>query len=230
MVSTEEGVVVEELGRFADSSPYRGQAIDYSSGTFSIRGSGDVDVRLLVQMDERGEVVWRDRPTRDWVRKQAAALIRSQQATAQTAGPAHVPASSGSRPPRSPWVVVGVVVFALALVGGCIGVIALLQPEIIVHNGGNNNENQFTQTCAIELVSAWTPTDYMGTFVARTPDGQEVTSGGYFVMTATEYSNSTLEYNDERARAVQGIADRLQNDGWTQTGRGETWYSLEFGR
>jgi len=130
-------------------------------------------------------------------------------------------------------VVVGVVVHPLALVGGCIGVIALLQPEIIVHddgNGGNNNQNQFTQTCTIEVVSSWTPTDYMGTFVARTPAGQEVTSGGYFVMTMNEYSNNTLEYNDERARAVQGIADRLRSDGWTQTGQGEAWYSLIFGR
>ena len=224
---------MEELGRFADTSPYRGQAIDYGQGRFTIRGSGDVDVRTLVQMDDRGEISWRDDGVRRWVFERAAAASVPPPATSSQPSPSPTPAKS-----TSPAMIAVIIIAIVAVLGACgTGILFLLESDEDTPVTGPNQYEAY-DTCEIGVFAAIAQSQYLGTkyqgvFVADTPEpyGTRVaTSDTIFEITLEEYTDNHMSQTPEREAAVQELANTLIASGWKQIGSGAEWYSLQFGR
>jgi len=115
------------VATFRASSPYPNQRVVFDNETFTIEGSGAVDLRILMQFAASGDLEWVSQEMRDWANQRANAM-----AVASPGTPAAVAAVPRAKPfYKRAWFIALAAVAVLGACGLCaiIGALGDSSPE-----------------------------------------------------------------------------------------------------
>ena len=124
------------IARFKSGSPYANQRVVFEGDVVRIEGSGEVDVRHLVEFDRAGELLWEADELRELVYE------RAWRAAIQEGDIATSPRSAA----KQRWfalLMVSILILILICLGyGCCGVAASLQDPATRFGDGDNMEGE----------------------------------------------------------------------------------------